>query len=349
MSSTLAPAPAREWRPPVFRPRSLGARLRYPARWAANWVRSNLHSGYGSMRVALFMASPRLGPGRLELDHPWCTGIAPDSGEPIWPRNIIYASPVKPEWNGPPPDADEVIVGRIGRFLTAMVQRSAVADPEIPQGPRRRMPHAVNYIHGTVQFNGGFILFNDFLDARFHFSDDAFVREVRRFARVERRELTVVMRERHHDTGEFAWFTGFLRARFPWWANPNGPTEKRVLWGTPSPYPAVNLINGSWILDMNKLRDGRMDELARLPIPAGTYFQGEYRGDQPHDAFLERLHAWAEGMVIRSFGFQGGMMFTRRKAIDPKAWEKYLASGRRWRPGTEVPHPFARPGAEDGS
>ncbi|HEX2094397.1 MAG TPA: hypothetical protein VHG28_18480 [Longimicrobiaceae bacterium] len=334
------------WSPPVFRPRTLVARLRYPLRWASNWVCSNLHSGYGSLRVALFMASPRLRAGALAADHPWATGISPWTGEPVWTENVLYATPRKPRWSGPAPDEDEVIVARIGRFLTSMVQRSAVTDPEIPQGPRRRMPHAVNFIHGTVQFNGGFLLFNDFLDARYHFSDDAFVREVRRFARQERRELTVVMRERHHDPTEFAWFTAFLRARFPWWANPNGPTDKRVLWGTPSPYPAVNLINGSWILDMDRLRAGRMEELVRPPVPAGRYFQGSYRGDQPDYSFLERFHAWGEGLIIRAFRFQGGMMFTRRRRIDPRAWEKYLASGRRWRPGYRVPGPFAGPAPE---
>ncbi len=335
-------APERAWTPPTFRPRTLHSRLRHPVRWAVNWVRSNIHSGYGSMRVALFMTSPRLRAGRLSADHPWATGISPHTGDTVWRHNVLYASPPKEAWNGAAPDADDVIVGRIGRFLTAMVLRSVMTEPEVPRGPKRRMPHAVNYIHGTVQFNGGFLIFNDFEDARFHFSDETFVREVRRFAKVEKRELTVVMRERRHDPGEFAWLCTFLRARFPWWANPNGPSEKRVLWGTPSPYPAINLINGSWILDMDRLRKGKMDELVRPPIEAGRWFRGEYRGDQPGYAFLERFHAWAEGLIIESFGFQGGMMFTKRKSIDPRAWEKYVASGGTWRPGHPVPHPFTR-------
>jgi len=341
----IAQEPA--WAPPAFRPRGVRSRVRHPVRWAVNWVRSNIHSGYGSLRVALFMTSPRLRAGRLDGEHPWATGISPHTGEPVWPANVLYASPRKEAWSDPAPDADDVIVTRIGRFLVAMVRRSVATEPEVPRGPKRRMPHAVNWIHGTVQFNGGFLIFNDFEDARFHFSDEAFIREVRRFAREERRELTLVMRERHHDPGEFAWMVGFLRARFPWWANPNGPSDKRVLWGTPSPYPAINLINGSWIEDMDRLRKGKFDELVRPPIEQGRWFQGEYRGDQPGYAFLERLHAWAEGLIVESLGFQGGMMFTNRKAIDKKAWEKYVESGGTWRPGHPVPHPFTRHPRED--
>jgi hypothetical protein len=40
-----------------------------------------------------------------------------------------------------------------------MLRRSNLANPEIPQGKARRMPHAVNYLHGSVHYNGGYVLF----------------------------------------------------------------------------------------------------------------------------------------------------------------------------------------------
>ena len=81
--------------------------------------------------------------------------------------------------------------------------------PAIPLGKRRRMPHAVNYLHGSIHYNGGFLIFNNFQDAMFYFSDAHFVQEFKRFARVEKRELTIVLRERGYDPEEYAWFCWF--------------------------------------------------------------------------------------------------------------------------------------------
>jgi hypothetical protein len=65
----------------------------------------------------------------------------------------------------------------------------------------------------------------------FYFSDKHFVQEFKRFARVEKRELTIVLRERGYDPEEYAWFVGFVRAHQPWYANGNGPTKQaRTLW-----------------------------------------------------------------------------------------------------------------------
>jgi hypothetical protein len=223
------------------------------------------------------------------------------------------------------------------------VQRSTVADPEIPQGPKRRMPHAVNYLHGAIHFSGAFVIFNDFAEARAHLDDPAFLGEIRRFKRVERREFTLVIRERRYDPVEFAWFAAFIRARLPWYANPNGPGDKRVLYGTPSPYPAVNIINSSWIREMEKFCRGRMDELVRPPIDRSRWFQGAYGGPPVGYTALERFHAWASHQTIRAKGFQGGMVFTRRRRIDPANWEKYQASGGQWRAEVPIPGPFPSP------
>jgi hypothetical protein len=328
-----------------FAPRTWRDDVRESATTIWHWLRSNVHNAYVTSRVLDFIYVHRLGAGRLDPAHPWVTGLRADDGTPIWPQNILYASPRRRVWTGPEPEPDETIVTKIGAFMAGMVRRSTV-DPEIPQGVKRRMPHAVNLLHGTILYNGGFLIFDDFLDGKYHLSDPRFVEEIRRFAREEKREITVVFRERQYDPTEYAWFVTFLRSRLPWYANPNGPTQKRVLWGVPSPYAAVNPINGSWIGDVWHLTKPDGEPPVRPPVEKGRWFQGEFRGNQPHYSFLVRFHAWGSYCVIAWRGFQGGMLFTRRKRIEPENWKKYLKTNRKWRAGYAVPHPFRRNGRD---
>ena len=323
----------------VFALRSPRDRVAEPLRTLWHWVHSNVHNAYVTTRVLEFMFRLKTA-GRISPDHPWATGIQPGEDSPIWPRNVVFASPRQELEPGPEPaEPDDVIVTRIGSFMAALVQRST--GPEVPQGPKRRMPHAVNYLHGPVHYNGGYLIFNDFRDALFHFSDRAFVREVRRFARGERRELTLILRERSYDPQEYAWFVAFVRSRLPWYANPNGPTQKRVLWGTASPYPAVNPINGSWIGDMVRLARGE-EPPVRPAIAPGRWFQGHYRGNQPSYPFLVRFHAWASYLIIAMRGFQGGMLFTSRQRIEPGHWRQYLETNGQWSAGAPIAPPFSR-------
>lgn len=318
----------------AFAPRTPRHRLGDPLRILWHWVRSNAHNIYMIGRVFGFMALVRKA-GRVGAEHPWATGRSPEDGQPIWPRNIVFASPPHRSW----PEPDDVIVSRIGSFMASMVQRSTGA--EIPHGPKRRMPHAVNYLHGPVHYNGGYLIFDDFRDALFHLSDRSFSREVRRFAKEEKRELTLVLRERSYDPLEYAWFVTFVRSRLPWYANPNGPTKKRVLWGVPSPYPNINPINGSWIADMTKLVRGE-EPPVRPAIDTARWFQGRYRGNQPCYSFLVRFHAWASYLFITLQSFQGGMLFTRRRRIEPENWKRYQESDGEWRAGHPVAQPFSR-------
>ena len=94
-------------------------------------------------------------------------------------------------------------------------------------------------------FSTGILLFNDFRDAIYHFTDLDFVRDIRRFAREERREILLLFRDRDYDCAEFADLVSFLRLALPWFSNSNGP-KKHVLWGNPAPYPVVNIITGHW-------------------------------------------------------------------------------------------------------
>ncbi|MGQ0792877.1 MAG: TIGR04283 family arsenosugar biosynthesis glycosyltransferase [Deltaproteobacteria bacterium] len=319
------------------------AQARYMARTLWRWAYSNVHLAIQTYYVLDFMWIHRLKAGLLADTHPWATGIIPGrGGEVVWDKNIVFATPVKSGgWIGIPPDPDTVIVCRIGKFLTTMVKRSIPTDPEIPQGAARRMPHGVNYIHGSINYNGGYILFNDFQEGMSYFSDDGFVEEFKRFAKAEKRELTVVFRERAYDPEEFAWFVAFVRAHLPWYANGNGPTKKRVLWGTPSPYAAVNPISGAWVLDMQRLYRGEMDKIVRPPI-AERYFQGQYGGGRSEYSFMERFHAWAMSLIIAAKGFQGGLVFTKRRRIEPENWRKYQKTGGAWQSSYSVSHPFRR-------
>ncbi len=325
----------------LFRAPTLWERVSYPPRALKNFVYSNLHMAKATFEVLDFMFVHRIEAGLLPHDHPWLTGIVPGTDETVWTRNIVYASERRADWHMEP-ESDDVIVERIGRFLMAMVRRSNVTEPEIPQSKARRMPHAVNYIHGTVHYNGGFLIFDNFLDAMRHFSDRKFVKEFKRYARTERRELTVILRERHYDPAEYARFVGFIRAHQPWYANGNGPTRRRVLHGTPSPYPAVNPINGSWVKDIRSLHRGALDKLLEQPLDCPDYFKGTYVGNQTTYTFLEKALVWAQHLIIRAKGFQGGLVFTKRRQIEPENYEKFVETDGEWRPSYPVPSPFQK-------
>ena len=302
-----------------------------------NWTYSNLHNLYDAVWVVTFMTL--MPAGLLGRKHPWVTGVSPHTGQNIWPDNIAYASPRKMTWSHPTPESDETIVTQVGKFLAKMVARSVEANPEIPHGPKRRMPHAINYLHGPVHFNGAFIIFNDFADATFHLTDPAFVREIKHFVKQEQRELIIVFRERGYAPEDYAWCVGMVRAHLPWYANGNGP--ERVLWGTVSPYAVINPINGSWIKDMLRLKLGQMDALLRPPIPQNRYFQGSYQGVQRGFTWFERFHAWAIFKIISLRGFQANLVFTSRKRIEPAKYKRYKQVGRKhWQEIHSVSNPF---------
>lgn len=304
-----------------------------------NWTISNLHNFYVSGHVIRFSFVQKMPAGLLPASHPWVTGHSPHTGRPIWPDNLVYATPRRAAY-GTPPEEDDALVARVGRFMAAMVERSTHSDPEIEQGPRRRMPHAVNYLHGPVHFNGGYVLFNDFAEAIEHITDPAFVRELRRFAREERRELTLVFRERAYDPEALAWCVACVRAHLPWYANGNGPNKPRVLYGTPAPYANINPISGVWIEDVERLRRGQREGLVRPPIPRARYFQGRYHGSRRASSGEERFHAWVMYLMVKARGFQGGMVFTRRRRIEPTQYARYRKKGRRHE---QIVYPLSNP------
>jgi hypothetical protein len=309
-----------------------------------NVVRGNLiHNTGGALHVMRLLSIHRMPAGLLLADHPWITGLMPGTAEPVWARNIAFRTPVGTDWARPGyvPEPDEAIVAKVGRFLAAMVRKS-VPTPEIAHGPQRRMPHAINYLHGAVHYNGLVLLFNTFAEAMHYLADARFREELRRLIRQERREVTLVFRERNYDPAEFAYFSAFVMSHLPWFANVNGAGRK-VMWGNPSPYPASNIINGAWVTDISRLRHGDTASIVRPPLPPGLYFQGEYGVPTRGFHALERLHAFLINNWVRRRGFRGGLFFVDRRRIEPERYQQYQSGqGPEWSGNLPLENPLRR-------
>ena len=67
-------------------------------------------------------------------------------------ENIIFKSPRKNDY----PESDREIVISAGKYMLGMIRKSA-SSKQYPNGQLDKMPPAINYIHGGVQYNGGFL------------------------------------------------------------------------------------------------------------------------------------------------------------------------------------------------
>ena len=150
-----------------------------------NWGRQVLRNGSDILRVLAILRLRPLPAGLVSEEHPWVTGLNPATGIPVWFDNVIYRSP---RTDSESLATDEQVLLANGRFLALRVRQSAVL-PEVPQGAGRRMPHCINYMHGSSHYNSGLILLNDIVDAYRHVNDGRFRLELCRFVREERREV----------------------------------------------------------------------------------------------------------------------------------------------------------------
>ncbi len=321
-----------------MRPESRWARLWYYLTVPVVWVRMTLHNFDGILHVLDIIKFRPMKSGWLTADHPWVTGTNPATGRPIWQDNVLFRTPPATEWHGDPrfePDPDEVMITKVGQFMAGMVAKS-VPVPEIPWGPQRRMPHGINYLHGPVHYSSALLIFNDFAEAIYHFTDPRFSADIRRFAREEPREILLVFRNRDYDPTEFAFLAGFLRTVLPWFSNSNGP-KKRVLWGNPAPYPVVNIITGNWKIDTYALKDpAQRHRLARPPIPAGHYFQhGNYQGTRREARWPEKLLAHLTERRIRMRGERENLFFVDRRKCWRSVERMESPSGRDTRSGSK--------------
>lgn len=271
-------------------------KLTYYARLPDTWLRQIASNAVGIASVVDLIWLRPARPGAIAVDHPFCTGRRPDTGEPIWPDNIVFATPPRP---GLQPLDDAALVCRAGRFMANMVSQAA-------RGKPGRMPPAINYLHGGVHYNGAWLIFNDVREAIRTVSDRRFCRELRRLARAERREPLLLLRDPDYDPGELAELVCAMRSLLPWFSNSQGP-KRRVLWGNPSPHPLIAVITGAWIADVRALLAGR--PAARPPIEPGRYFRGSYRGWRDRALAPERALAWATERRIRARGARENLFF----------------------------------------
>lgn len=276
------------------------------------WSRQAVRNGHDILRVLDVLRWRPLGPGLVDVDHPWVTGLNPATGREIWPDNVIYRSPRSETADCA---EDETVLYATGKFMAARVRQSAIL-PELPLGPKRRMPHAVNYMHGSSHYNSGLILLNDLADGFRHLSDFRFRRDLHDFVRRERREVLFLFRCRDYDPREYAYLSCCMRTYFHWFCNPNGPQAK-VLWGNFAPFPAANLITGHWADDLYALKyPGGAADVIRPAIEPDRYLQrGPYFGTRSAATWAEKLLAKGNDLRIRARGVKGGMFFIDRREI----------------------------------
>lgn len=291
--------------------------LLYYLKVPRTWLQLTLHNTWGIINVLDIIWLRPMHGGLIHDEHPFCTGIDPSTGEKIWNSNLIFRTPPRASWLEAcrPPDPDEEILNKVGEHLCRQV-RMAAAGPGHPQGQPAPMPPGILYLHGGVHYNGGWLLFNSFKEAIEHFSDPGFAAEFRRFVREQKREPITLFRDRDYDRDEFARFVCFMRTTFPWFSNSNGP-KKFVLWGNPSPYPAVNTITGNWIHDCRALKtaEGRAN-VARPPIPKDSYFQdGPYLGERSTTLWPENLLARMTERRIRWRGERENLYFVDKRKL----------------------------------
>lgn len=288
------------------------------------WVSQIFRNGSDILRVLDLIHFRPLGSGLVDLEHPWVTGIDPQTDQPIWNSNVIYRSPQR---DGLP--SDDVVLGANGRFMSGRVRLSAET-PASLGSVERPIPHAINYIHGSSHYNSGIILLNDFAEAYSLLSCPQFRYDLRMFVKLEKREVLFLFRERDYKPIDFADLSCCMRTYFPWFCNPNGPQSK-VIWGNKAPFAAANLITGHWSTDVYRLKCAAGDDaggtnaVARPAIEPGKYLQaGPYIGYRDRACLPERLLAQAHHWRVSLRGKRGGMYFIDRRKIYTERTVKFL-------------------------
>jgi hypothetical protein len=270
------------------------------------WTHLTAHNTWGIINVFNIVWIRPMKGGLLDAGHPMVTGINPETNDFIWKKNIIFQSIRSAQLeNGP---SDEDIVCDVGNFMRKMVEASSSTE-QYPLGKPDRMPPAINYIHGCVHYNGGFLLFNDFKDAISHFTNKEFQDSFKRFVKEEGREPVTIFRNRSYDRMEYLEFVCFLRTIFPWFSNTNG-NKKRIGWGNPAPYPSVNTITGYWMDDTYKIYTAEGRRTVCRPAISKKYFtEAVYVGarieTKPEEKFLAKFTN--ERVIAR--GEKGNMFF----------------------------------------
>src|SRR5213593_1563044 len=103
--------------PPLTNPTVAKAlrRLLYYLLVPKTWLQLTAHNTWGILNVLDIIWLRPMPGGMIDEAHPFCTGIDPRTGQPIWPSNTLFRSPRRDPWPGNIlPDPDEKIVLKIG-------------------------------------------------------------------------------------------------------------------------------------------------------------------------------------------------------------------------------------------
>ena len=309
----------------TVQPRSVAEDIAYWLKFPLCLGRQMVRNGHDILRVWDITRLRPMKAGLVDVDHPWVTGLNPATGQTIWHENVILRSQRGNAAEGLA--SDDVVLEATGRFLAERVRQSAVT-PELPIGPKRRMPHAINYQHGASHYNSGIVLLTDLAEGYRYITDSRFRKEIRRFVCAERREVLFLFRNREYQPREYAYFSCCMRTLFPWFCNPNGP-QGRVLWGNSAPFAAANLITGHWADDVYALnRPGGAETVVRPPIQAGAYFcGGPYDEGRDYARWPEKLLTWLTYWRVRIRGAKGGMFFIDRRKVYADQIQNKLSRG----------------------
>lgn len=274
------------------------------------WTLLTFHNTWGILNVFNIVWLRPIKGGMVNEDHPFVTGINPLTNKNIWQENVLFSSPRKRNFA----ESDDEILNTVGTHMTKMMERSA-SQALYPNGKPDRMPPAINYIHGGVHFNGGFLIFDDVADAIRHYSDWKFRKEFWRFVLKEKREPVTILRDKNYRREDLLEFVCFLRSMFPFFSNSNG-NKKRIGWGNPAPYPSINTITGHWKRDTYKFYSKeKLQTVCRPPIKNKYFPHASYYGIRDSVRAPERYLARFTDDRVLSRKEKGNLFFVDLRKI----------------------------------
>ncbi|OUR97080.1 hypothetical protein A9Q84_12170 [Halobacteriovorax marinus] len=286
-------------------------KLYYYLRILPNWALMTLHNTWGIINVFFIVWLRPMKGGMADESHPFATGINPKTGKTIWSENIIFSSTRKAEYN----ESDEEIIEAVGKFMSTMFKKS-ISTQENPIGRPDKMPPAINYIHGGVHYNGGFLIFDDSEDAIAHFSNREFRNSFWKFVLIEKREPVTIFRNKNYDREKLLEFACFMRTMFPFFSNSNG-NRKRIGWGNPAPYAAINTITGNWKRDTYKFYSKESALTAPREPVSSKYFResSHYKSKRSRALAPEIMMAKFTNERVLARGERGNLFFVDLRKV----------------------------------
>src|SRR5688500_8704828 len=94
---------------------NLAGKIFYNLKGIISIIRGDIiHNTFGAYHVLRLWHVQKIKAGLFTKDHPWCTGINPETNEPIWTQNIVFSTAPLAEAAA---EADSKIMQKVGSFL----------------------------------------------------------------------------------------------------------------------------------------------------------------------------------------------------------------------------------------